>query len=212
MESPTRSLWSDPLAGLPLRLPTSPEWSEVATADLDALLVDHAWCEYKAATAGLGLIARYPEHPGLVRPMLALAQEEMLHFRQCLDRLRERGRELGVPPGDRYVQALRARFAREGRGLGGLGDTLHVNAINEARSCERFRLLALALLERPGPDGELGEFYGRLADAEGRHWETFRDLAVAILGDEGRILRRIEAVADMEAEVVAELPLAPRMH
>jgi len=200
------------LEGLPLRYATPATWAEVATGDLDGLLIDHAWCEYKAATAGLGMIARFPEHPALVLPMLALAKEEMAHFRQCLDRLRERGRELGVPPGDRYVRALRACCSAEGRGLGGLGDSLLVNAFVEARSCERFRLLARALAGRSGPDGELGEFYALLAEAEARHWETFRDLAIELLGDEGRILRRIAEVAAMEAEIVAALPHESRMH
>jgi tRNA-(ms[2]io[6]A)-hydroxylase len=210
--TPTSFSFSDPLDGLPLRLATPERWTEVVTSDLGGLLIDHAWCEYKAATAGLGMFARYPEHPALVRPMLALAQEEILHFRQCLEKVRERGHELGIPPGDRYVQALRRRFAGEGRGLGGLGDTLMVNAFVEARSCERFRLLARALTGREGADGELGDFYARLAEAEGRHWETFRDLAIEEFGDEARVLRRIEEVAAMEAEVVAELPIGVRMH
>jgi tRNA-(ms[2]io[6]A)-hydroxylase len=203
---------ADPLEGLPLRYATPAAWGTVATSDLDALLIDHAWCEYKAATAGLGMIARFPEHPALVLPMLALAKEEMAHFRQCIDRVRDRGRELGVPAGDRYVRALRARCSAEGRGLGGLGDSLIVNAFVEARSCERFRLLARALAGRTGPDGELGEFYAVLAEAEARHWETFRDLAIELLGDEKRVLRRIGEVAAMEAEIVTGLPHAPRMH
>jgi len=144
--------------------------------------------------------------------MLALAKEEMVHFRQCIDRLRDRGRELGVPSGDRYVRALRARCSAEGRGLGGLGDSLVVNAFVEARSCERFRLLARALAGREGPDGELGEFYALLAEAEARHWETFRDLAILLQGDEARVLRRIETVAAMEAEIVAGLAHEARMH
>lgn len=200
------------LEGLPLLRATDPGWADVAVRDLGALLVDHAWCEYKAASAGLGMIARYPEHPALVRPMLALAQEEMLHFRQCLDRLRARDRELGTPLPDRYVGAIRTRFSAEGRGLGALGDTLLVNAFVEARSCERFRILGSALEGREGEDGDLGEFYARLADAEGRHWETFRDLAIQELGDPDRVLARIDEVAAMEAEIVRDLPLHPRMH
>jgi len=200
------------LHDLPLLVATSPEWVKIATSDLGSLLVDHAWCEYKAATMGFGMIARYSDRPSLIRPMLALAQEEMLHFRQCLDRIEQLGISLGVAPEDRYVQALRSRFAAEGRGLGALGDTLMVNAFVEARSCERFRWLALYLHGEPGVEGELGEFYSRLAEAEARHWETFRELAIEELGDRERVERRIEEVAQMEAEIVGELPLGPRMH
>ena len=191
---------------------TSPEWATIATKELDTLLIDHAWCEYKAASAGLGLIGRYPEHPQLVRPMLALVQEEMLHFRQCVDRIEKRGGRLGAIPSDRYVKALRGRFVGEGRGLGSLGDMLMINAFVEARSCERFRMLASALEGVDGPDGELGVFYARLAEAEARHWETFRELAIEALGDAPRVHARIEEVAGMEAEIIAELPLGPRMH
>jgi len=199
------------LEGLPLVRPTSEAWADAALGDLDALLVDHAWCEYKAATAGLGLLARFPGEPHLIRPMLTLAREEMDHFQECVERIERRGGRLGAPPADRYVQTLRGRFAAEGKGLGALGDTLLINAFVEARSCERFRLLAESL-ERSGRDEELGEFYRRLADSEWRHWTTFRALAVGALDDPERVDRRIAECAGMEAEIVAELPLGPRMH
>ena len=200
------------IEGLPLLRATSAEWAVIATGDLAALLVDHAWCEFKAASAGLGMIGRYPEQPHLVRPMLALAQEEMLHFRQCLDWIEKRGGVLTEVPSDRYVKALRGRFAAEGRGLGSLGDMLMINAFVEARSCERFRMLAAALEGVEGQDGELGGFYARLAEAEARHWETFRELAIDAIGDRARVEARVAEVAVMEAEIIAELPLGPRMH
>ena len=70
------------LEGLPLTCETSEEWAPLALANLDHVLRDHAWCEYKAASAGLGLMARFPEHEFLHRPMVSLVQEEMLHFRR----------------------------------------------------------------------------------------------------------------------------------
>ena len=199
------------LAGLPLTRPTSERWAELAVQDLDALLIDHAWCEYKAATAGLSLLARFPDHRIFIRPMLMIAREEMDHFEECVRRIDARGRTLGAPPPDRYVRALRGRFAGEGKGLGALGDTLLINAFVEARSCERFRLLA-EWLERTGEDESLRAFYQELADSEWRHWTTFRALAVGALDDEPRVDARIEECAAMEAEIVAEMPLGPRMH
>lgn len=210
--------WTDPLDGLPLVRGTDPRWVDVALAQLDALLVDHALCEQKAASAALALIGRFPDRPELVRPMLALAHEELHHFRQVLDLIEARGGALSRPLPDRYVHELRQRGFRTAEGLGAYGDLLLVNAFVEARSCERFRLLAAALLDTRRalptgiPDREaLGHFYRVLAQAEGRHWETFRELAMAVL-PVARVERRIAALAEVEATIVAERPLVPAMH
>jgi tRNA-(ms[2]io[6]A)-hydroxylase len=210
--------WSDPLDGLPLTRATDPRWTEVALAHLDELLVDHALCEQKAASAALALIGRFPDRPELARPMTALAHEELHHFRQVLDLIESRGGALTRPRPDRYVHELRQRGFRTAAGLGAYGDLLLVNAFVEARSCERFRLLAAALLE-PGhalpteiPDREaLGHFYRVLAQSEGRHWETFRDLARVAL-PAAKVARRIALLAEVEAEIIAERPLLPAMH
>ena len=208
---PTVFSWNDPLEGLPLVEATSPRWIEVALSHLDRLLVDHAWCEFKAASAGLGMIARFPDERALIRPMIALAKEEMLHFRQVFDLLEERKVPLGVPPQDPYVRELRHLLCARGKGLGGLGDHLLVNAFVEARSCERFRLLATALSVEEGQDADLGRFYATLAEAEGRHWETFRDLACSACGRDP-VEVRIEEAALIEAQILASLPVEPRMH
>lgn len=199
------------LEGLPLIAETPDRWAQLALENLDEVLRDHAWCEYKAASAGLGLLARFPEYDLLIRPMIALVQEEMLHFRQVTDLLRERGVALGIPPPDPYVKRLRNILCARGSGLGGLGDHLIVNAFIEARSCERFRVLAAALTHGDDNDRTLADFYQRLADAEGRHWETFRDLALEVCDAEAVHLR-IEEAGQLEAQLLADLPLEPRMH
>jgi len=202
---------TDLLDGLPLLCETPPEWGEIAIAKLDQVLVDHAWCEFKAASAGLGMISRFPEHHSLVRPMIALAQEEMLHFRQVTDLLEQRGVELGSPTADPYVKKLRTLVCAEGSGLGGVGDQLILNAFVEARSCERFRLLAEILTELKPDEGDLSEFYRRLAEAEWRHWESFRDLAMTLCNPSA-VIDRIEEVARLEARMLESHPLEARMH
>ena len=205
----------DALEGLPLRYATPPEWAEVALGDLVATLIDHAHCEHKAASSALAMLGRFADRQEMLRPLIALAQEEIHHFRQVLDLVEERGHALTRPLPDRYVKELRDRGFRLERGLGALGDLLLVSAFVEARSCERFRLLSAALLdpEREASDEErsLGDWYRRLAAAEGRHWELFRDLAIDACGREPA-LRRLDQFADVEAEIVRTLPLAPRMH
>ena len=199
------------LAGLPLKCETSPEWAPLALANLDVVLRDHAWCEYKAASAGLALMAKFPDHGFLHRPMVALVQEEMLHFRQVTDLLKSRNVSLGNAPVDPYAKKLRGLLCAKGSGIGGLGDLLIVNAFIEARSCERFRVLSRALESGSEEDLELAGFYQRLADAEGRHWESFRDLAMEVC-DEKSVLTRIDEAAEIEAELLQSLPVEPRMH
>lgn len=212
MSSEEPFVWQDPRDGLPLLVATSPEWAPIALADLDSVLIDHAFCEHKAAVTALGLIGRFAQYAPLVQPMLALAREEMVHMRQVIELLDERGLELGAPRPDVYVRTLRRRFCSEGEGVGGLGDSLLVCAFVEARSCERFRLLAQALVGAESPeDDKLGRFYRQLAEAEGRHWELFRDLALELLPDR-RIPQRLEELAQIEGEVVRDLPVAARMH
>lgn len=200
------------LAGLPLLVETAPEWGALALAHLDEVLIDHAFCEHKAAISALGVIGRYPDTPGLVRPLLALSREEMMHMRQVLDIMDARGVALGPQRPDPYVRELRRRFSSEGEGLGGLGDQLLVNAFVEARSCERFRILGETLSRESGDDNErLARFYLQLAEAEWRHWELFRDLAFEHFA-RPRVTRRLAEVAEIEADVIRTLPVLPRMH
>ena len=202
--------WSHALEGLPLVVPTAPAWVPHALEHLDALLMDHAHCEQKAASVALALIGRFPDHPGLARDMLALAHEEMRHFRQVLDRIEARGKHLEKPLPDPYVNELRAWAFGEPGGLGALGDLLLVCAFVEARSCERFRVLAEALLARNAAD-DLGMFYLRLADAEARHWERFRDLALES-ADPAQVEARLTVMAVAEGRIIAARPVEARMH
>ncbi|MBI4564041.1 MAG: hypothetical protein HY716_05025 [Planctomycetes bacterium] len=188
------------LEGLPLLEPSPSGWVDVALSDLDALLVDHAYCELKAASTAVSLVVRFADRPALVTDMTALAREEMKHFDRVHALVRRRGRTLGRIHGDRYVKKLRERSTSS------LLDALILGAFIEARSCERFRLLARA----PLPE-ELAGFYRELASAEARHHELFLDHAAAEVGSAASGSRRRE-MAEIEARIVRELPLEPRIH
>ncbi len=183
--------------------PTNPRWLEVALADFDRVLVDHAHCEKKAAASAMSLVAAYPDRERLVRRLSALAIEELRHFRAVHLRLRRRGLTLGRNPGDPYAQAL-MRLVRPGRGR--LTDRLLVCGLIEARSRDRIELLANAL-----PDSELAAFYGSLAEAEGRHADLFGDLAREY-DDQGEAEARLATLVALEAEIMKRLPIEPRMH
>ncbi len=48
---------------------TTPRWIDVATSNMDAVLVDHAHCEKKAAASAMSLVVGYSEFEELVRRM-----------------------------------------------------------------------------------------------------------------------------------------------
>ena len=186
-----------------LRSSTDPRWVEIALADLDRTLSDHAHCEKKAAASAVKLVADHPDRPVLVRALAKLAQEEMQHFLAVLFELGQRGVALGPDDGDPYAQAL-FRLVRSGPGR--LVDRLLVAALIEARSCERLALLADAL-----PDVRLRALYARLAQAEAGHERLFVDLARLHALPED-VDARLHGLAAEEARVVAALPILPRIH
>jgi tRNA-(ms[2]io[6]A)-hydroxylase len=186
-----------------LRSSTDPRWTAVALADLDRTLGDHAHCEKKAAATAMKLVADHPTHPGLVRALARLALEELQHFLAVLNELQHRGAVLPPDEGDPYAQQL-LRLVRSGPGR--LLDQLAVGALIEARSCERLALLGAAL-----PPGRLRDLYLRLTQAEASHERLFADLASDHAGA-AEARARLGTLAEAEAQIVAALPLLPRIH
>jgi tRNA 2-(methylsulfanyl)-N6-isopentenyladenosine37 hydroxylase len=181
---------------------TPAAWVDAAVAGWRELLVDHANCEKKAASTAVALIFAYPEDTQLSLSLSRLAREELRHFEQVQGAMSE----LGVPfirqkPG-RYAAGLRRelRTSEPGRKL----DLLLSGALIEARSCERFRLLAVRM---PEP---LGRFYGRLAQSEARHFELYVGLARARHPEEWR--PRLRVLARAEAQLATSPDAQLRFH
>jgi tRNA-(ms[2]io[6]A)-hydroxylase len=191
---------------------TDPAWVERASADIARVLVDHAHCEMKAASNALSLSVRCVGHASVTRALVEIAEEELRHFRRVLEELERRGIELGPPEEDWYAAELRRRIAKRSkpRGIDAIiVDRLLVGALIEARSCERFKLLATAMKPR---DADLAAFYEELFAEEARHHRTFCDLAQAVAKNEGLVRSRLAELAAIEAEVVRDLPGAPSIH
>jgi len=161
----------------PLQIQTAQSWADLAVLQWRELLIDHANCEKKAASTALSIVFAYPDDAELAAAMSRIAREELRHFEQ-VQRLIV---SLGVPfvrqkPG-RYAGALRAlmRTSAPYRKL----DLLLTGALIEARSCERFALLA----PRFGPGAEapelhaIGQLYSQLERSEARHFELYLLLA-----------------------------------
>ena len=159
-----------------LRVPTDPSWAKEAVKNLDAVLVDHAHCEMKAANNALSLVLRHPGDLSLVRALTDLAREELDHFRRVVAFLERRGLELGSPPIDNYAGELRRAMGQlPHANVPPLTDRLLVGALIEARSCERFKLLLDEL--PPETSTELRVFYEELFACEARHYRMYLDLA-----------------------------------
>ena len=85
---------------------TDPRWANIVSKNLEEILVDHAFCEQKAASSAISIIVQYPQYPDLVQAMTAICQEEMQHFNMVHEKLIERGFKLGFERKDPYVNDL----------------------------------------------------------------------------------------------------------
>jgi tRNA 2-(methylsulfanyl)-N6-isopentenyladenosine37 hydroxylase len=192
---------------LRLKEKTDPGWAQAALADVPALLTDHAHCEKKAAATALALITTYPEHAVLCQPLAHLAQEETRHFFSVVSELTRRGLCLGRDGGDPYAAGLLAAAAPNGPER--LRDRLLIAALIEARSCERFGLLASAA-PKAGEE-RLARFWASLFEAEARHHTLFMSLATEIFGEENTRARMAELQV-IEADLCRRLPHRAAIH
>jgi tRNA-(ms[2]io[6]A)-hydroxylase len=193
---------ADAPAHSPLLAATPAAWLEDACVHWRELLIDHANCEKKAASTALALIFAYPEERALALALSKLAREELRHFEQVTRLMIA----LGVPfarqrPG-RYAQQLRAamRAAEPGRKL----DLLLVSALIEARSAERFVLLAPRL---PAP---IAQLYHALGACEAGHFELYLDFARRCAPHEWR--ERLAVLAACEAQLISAPERGLRFH
>ncbi len=155
----------------------------------------------------------YPEDRALATRLSRLAREELRHFEQ-VDKLMQQAKlpYLRQKPG-RYAAGLRAELKTHEprRKL----DLLLMGALIEARSCERFRLLAARDAAQqtvlPTPVAEL---YRGLEASEARHFELYLRLAeqhASALGIKDWHLR-LEELAAIEAGLVTAPDSEFRFH
>lgn len=179
----------------------------MAEMSMAEILTDHAWCEQKAATSGITMIIARPGHARLVQEMTALVAEEWGHFRKVLKELNQRNLPLGKSRTDDYVVQLNKFKKIGGSSDERFSDQLLMNALIEARSCERFRLLSISLT-----DDYFRNFYHEFMVSEAGHYRTFIDLAKEFYPEE-KVKARWEEWLIYEAEVMRQLPLrGERVH
>lgn len=198
-------------AGLPAGLadflgqPTGRQWVEAAAASLPILLIDHANCEKKAAATAMSLMNRYPVRGELVQRMSKLAREELRHFEQVTRLMAGAGIPWRHVTASRYASGLRAALSPGEPGR--LVDMLIVGAFIEARSCERFALLAPVV---PAP---FGQFYRGLLGSESRHFTHYLDLARRYApAGESEVQERAARIREVENTLVGSRDPEVRFH
>lgn len=192
---------------LGLELPTDPRWVNIAEKNIGDILTDHAYCEQKAASSCISLIVQYPEKDQLVEMLAPVVAEEWSHFERVLEQLRKRGYSLGKQRKDEYVEALQQALKKGGSREQQLMEKLLMNALIEARSCERFKLLWKHI-----GDAELRDFYYELMVSEAGHYRNFLQLAKAYMPAD-TVMDRWAELLEIEAKIVAGLQVrGDRMH
>ena len=190
-----------------LRSSTHPRWFAASSGDLRGLLSDHLHCERKAAENALALVRRYPHRGDSVEVLARLAHEETSHVVQVAALMARRGLVPRADTPNHYARQLLDEV--RGREPERLLDALLVAAFIESRSHERLGLLAAGFVA--AGDGELASFYEVLATAEERHAEVYVELAAPLV-PASALAARLEELGAREAEIIAGLPYAARVH
>jgi len=182
------------------------EWGPAALADPIALLIDHAFLEMKAAQNAMELMTRWPNEwtPGWVETMTSVARDETAHLSQVTRLLMKRGGRMERGHKSFYAAALRT-LVRSGK-TGETLDRLCVSALIEARSCERFFVLASTT-----EDAELASFYKALFSSEWGHYKVFLKLAYKVAPAE-EVTARWEYLLEQEARILSEQSPGSRIH
>jgi len=184
---------------------TPPEWIDAASQRLPEMLLDHANCELKAASTALGFLYRYPDRTKLAQRMSRLAREELRHFEQVRSIMEDMGIPFERLTASRYAGGLRDEVRDDEPYK--LLDLLLIGALIEARSCERFAVLAPHLPEK------LGKFYNGLLASEARHFEHYIAFAKSECGiDEDEIDARLDELMAVEAKLITEPDAQFRFH
>jgi tRNA-(ms[2]io[6]A)-hydroxylase len=192
---PDREGALDSAAVLHLASETASEWLPRAEAHLDEVLLDHAHCEKKAAGAAIKLLFSYPHYRFLQEPLAELAREELDHFQQILAVLDARGVRYEAIKPSPYGMALHGLVRRDEPSR--LLDLLTISALIEARSCERFQILAEGVT-----DAALSDLYQSLLACEARHHGIYFELAAQLV-DRPVAEARLHELAEAEAEIVS---------
>tara|TARA_Y100000589_G_scaffold136043_1_gene130204 strand:- start:205 stop:786 length:582 start_codon:yes stop_codon:yes gene_type:complete len=191
---------------LGLKLPTDPRWVNIAEKNIKDILIDHAFCEQKAASTAISFIVTYPEYSDLVTAMIALVKEEISHFQLVHQKILDRGYVLGRERKDNYVLEIMNFFSKNVSREKRLIQRLLIAALIEARSCERFKVLSENI-----NDQELAKFYKDLMVSEANHYTMFLNFARKY-GDRKEVDSMWKNLLLYEAKVISKYGKTSHIH
>ena len=194
---------------LGLKMATDPRWVNIVEDNIKEILIDHAFCEQKAASNAISMIVQYPHRPDLVSAMVEICKEEMEHFDMVHKKILERGFNLGFERKDPYVkdlhEYLKKNHDNSSRESHFVNQMLFA-AMIEARSCERFRILSEEL-----EDPKLKKFYRKLMISEAHHYTMFLNFARQY-GNRNEVDAKWNALLEFEAKIMKDLSRTESIH
>ena len=191
---------------LHLQSESTRRWLAQVDDHLPEILIDHAHCERKAASTAMNLMNSYTENRPLCVEMTRIIEEELEHFHLVMAVLDQRGIPFKRLASGHYGRELNA-LTRDREPLRAV-DRLLIASLIEARSCERFRLLADHVRDR---DAALADFYAGLFESEARHHTTYVKLAEQFAARK-EVLERLDQLSGEETAIIAKGSHLPRMH
>lgn len=190
---------------LDLGVASSQEWIDAVMSDFDAFLQDHADCERKASAMAMSFVAKYPDRVEIIPELIETGIEELEHFQQVYQLMKDRGIQLQHSIGkDPYLEALLklCHSGREERFM----DRLLIASIVETRGAERFRMVAEAQTEE-----KMQKFYKTLWVSEAKHGHIFVKMALEYF-DKEKVYDRLEWWVEQEAKILQGLEIRPALH
>jgi tRNA-(ms[2]io[6]A)-hydroxylase len=138
----------------------------------------------------------------LISKMVLLIKEELHHFQQVWEIMQSRGVTYDNLTASRYARSMMKHVRTHEPAK--LSDTLICGAYIEARSCERFAMLA------PHLDDELEKFYTSLLRSEARHFQDYLGLAEKVSQQD--ITERVTLFAEKESALILTEDAEFRFH
>ena len=185
---------------------SSQEWLDAVMDDFESFLQDHADCERKASAMAMSLIAKYPNRKEIIKPLIALAIEELEHFGQVIELMQKRGFSLASDmQKDPYVTDL-IKITHGGTPETRFLDRLLLGSIIEVRGWERFKMISEAL-----EDEQLKKFYKALWVSEAKHGNLFVDLALNYF-EEDKVYKRLHELIAEEEKILKKLTIRATLH
>ena len=187
-----------------LHIPTPARWALQLESHLDKILLDHTHWEKEAARICLNLLLAYCENEELSKAMTSMINDKLNRFQTKRELLKTLGIKFQrIQPTGLNRRLKELIINKEPQGV---VDRLLVTALADARSNERFSVIANSY-----EDPKVVKYYKSLVDKDRKNYVTYIDLASGYI-DEGHVFERLDELANYEAILISDGGAKPRLH